>query len=44
VPRAAPTCNNTSRLLADVTDFLLANAGSGRRRRARGSAATAAPS
>jgi hypothetical protein len=20
VPRAAPTCNNTSRLLADVTD------------------------
>jgi hypothetical protein len=22
VPRAAPTCNDTSRLLADVTDFL----------------------
>src|ERR1700685_3740512 len=29
VPRAAPTCNDTSRLLADVTDSFLANAGSG---------------
>jgi hypothetical protein len=30
VPRTAPTCNDTSRLLADVTDSFLANAGSGR--------------
>jgi hypothetical protein len=38
VPRAAPTCNNMSRLLADVTDFLFSECRIGARAELEGAA------